>query len=89
MPDAFQVRITPRALSDLEEIFDYIRQSSPQNAAMMIERLMNAIDGLEMFPSRFRTSGRSASAVIPCIPASFARTSCITGLMSRIELCSF
>jgi plasmid stabilization system protein ParE len=59
MPDAYQVRITPRASSDLEEIFDYIRQFSPQNAGTMIERLMDAIDGLEMFPSRFRSSGRS------------------------------
>jgi plasmid stabilization system protein ParE len=69
MPDSYQVRITLEALSDLEEIFDYIRQSSPQNARTVIERLMDAIDGLQSFPSRFRSPAAVASAAPPCIAA--------------------
>jgi plasmid stabilization system protein ParE len=38
----------------LQEIFEYIEQHSPQNAAEMIERLLDAIDSLEMFPHRFK-----------------------------------
>jgi len=53
MPDHFFVRITPRALADLEQVFDYIRQDSPQNAATMIEKLLDAISGLNILPHRF------------------------------------
>jgi len=53
MPDTYSVRITPKALADLEGIFNYISQDSPQNAAAMIERLLYAIDGLNILPYRF------------------------------------
>jgi addiction module RelE/StbE family toxin len=53
MPDTYRIRITPRALADLEGIFEYIRQDSPQNAAKMIGALLDAIDSLEMLPRRF------------------------------------
>ena len=53
MPDTYLVRITPRALADLEAIFDYIRRDSPQNAAAMIARLLDAVDGLDILPHRF------------------------------------
>ena len=53
MPDTYLVRITPRALADLEAIFDYIRRDSPQNAAAMIARLLDAVDGLDLLPHRF------------------------------------
>ena len=53
MPDTYRIRITPRALADLEAIFNTIRQHSPQNAATMIARLLDAIDALNILPHRF------------------------------------
>jgi plasmid stabilization system protein ParE len=53
MPDTYLVRITPRALADLEHIFEHIRQDSPQNAASMIAKLVDAIDGLNILPHRY------------------------------------
>ena len=62
MPDTYFVRITPRALADLEQIFEYIRQDSPQNAATMIEKLVESIAGLNILPHRYDVPrvGRSA-----------------------------
>jgi addiction module RelE/StbE family toxin len=53
MPDTYRIRITPRALADLESAFHFIRRDSPQNAAEMIRRLLDAIDGLEILPHRY------------------------------------
>lgn len=54
MPNVYRVRITPRVLHDLQTIFDYIAQDSPDNAAGTIERILDAIDGLEFMPYRFK-----------------------------------
>lgn len=53
MQPTHRVLIAPRALADLEEVFEYIRQDSPQNAARFIGRLIDAIDGLNILPYRF------------------------------------
>ena len=53
MSDTSFVRITPRALADLERVFNYIRQDSPQNAATMIEKLVDTISALNILPHRF------------------------------------
>ena len=53
MPLTYRIRITPRALADLTEIFDFIKGNSPQNAAKMIRALLSAIDGLDILPHRF------------------------------------
>jgi toxin ParE1/3/4 len=53
MPDMYAVHITPRALADLEGIFNFISKSSQQNAPKMLESLLSAIDGLSLFPHRF------------------------------------
>lgn len=53
MPDTYRVRITPRALADLGQIFEHIQRDSPQNAAAMIAKLLDAIDGLNLLPHRF------------------------------------
>jgi len=53
MPTVYRIRITPRALADIEGIFNYIRLHSPQNAATMTRKLLDAIDGLEILPYRF------------------------------------
>ena len=59
MPDAYRVHITDEALGHLESIFNYIQRDSPQNAALVIQRLLDAIDDLEFMPARFRMAGRS------------------------------
>ena len=53
MPEVYAIRITPRALADLEDIFNFVRKSSPQNAPKLIETLLDAIDGLSIFPHRY------------------------------------
>jgi len=59
MPESYRVSITAKALTNLESIFDYIVQDSPQNAMAVIDRLITAIDDLELMPARFRVAGRS------------------------------
>lgn len=53
MPEDYGIRITPRALADLEAIFEHINRSSPQNATKMIRTLLDAIDGLNILPHRY------------------------------------
>jgi addiction module RelE/StbE family toxin len=53
MAERYGVRITPRALKDLEGIFDYIEAQSPLTARKVIRGLLDAIDGLERMPGRF------------------------------------
>ena len=48
----YRVRLTSQALSDLEEIHASIARDSPQNAASMLERILDSIDLLEVFPHR-------------------------------------
>jgi plasmid stabilization system protein ParE len=59
MSDTHRVILTAEALSDLEGIALYIRQHSPQNAATVAERILDAIDSLAFMPRRFRRVGRS------------------------------
>lgn len=68
MPNRYRVRITPRALFDLERIFDFIAQDSPDNAAGMIERILDAIDGLEFMPYRFKVLEGAETKAIRSIP---------------------
>ena len=53
MPDTYRIRITPRASSDLELIFEYIRRDSPDHAADLMKTLIDAIDKLNIFPHRY------------------------------------
>ena len=50
------VRITDKALSDLEEIYNYIayQLKSPENAIGQYDRIAEAILRLEIFPERIR-----------------------------------
>jgi plasmid stabilization system protein ParE len=59
MPELYRVNITNQALVDLESIFEYVRRDSLQNAAKLIERLLDAIDDLEFMPGRFRAAAKS------------------------------
>jgi plasmid stabilization system protein ParE len=53
MPDTYTIRMTPRALADLQGIFGYIDKASEQHAPKMVRTLLDAIDGLTTFPRRY------------------------------------
>jgi plasmid stabilization system protein ParE len=59
MADTHRVLITADALADLQAIAAHIRRDSPQNAAAVAERIIDAIDSLESMPTRFRRAGTS------------------------------
>jgi len=65
MPDTCRVKISAEASSDIQRIYDYVSQDSPQNAANLIAKLIDAIDSLEFMPTRFRKAGRSRSQGTP------------------------
>src|SRR5437868_4638729 len=65
MPEHYRVRLTSEALSNLEEIHTYIAKDSPQNAAAMLERILDAIDSLEIFPHRTVVERQSPSLRFP------------------------
>jgi plasmid stabilization system protein ParE len=52
MSEQFRVRLTQRALKDLEQIHSEIATDSAQAAASMVEKILDAIDLLEVFPHR-------------------------------------
>lgn len=52
MPAKFRVEITPAAERDIEAIWDYIAQDSPDNASAFIIALEEQIEALEHFPLR-------------------------------------
>lgn len=70
MPDRFRVIVLPRASSDLQGIYAFIEQHSPQNAANMTKTLIDAIDSLEEFPFRYpvRTPARAPARVVRSMP---------------------
>ena len=52
MPIKYSVEITPSAERDVEEIWTYIADDSPENATAFILRLEEQIAALEQFPLR-------------------------------------
>lgn len=48
----YNVEITPAAERDVEEIWTYIANDSPENATVFIMRLEDQIDTLEQLPER-------------------------------------
>jgi plasmid stabilization system protein ParE len=50
---AYKVIILPEALDDLQQIHNHIAADSPESAARMVERLLQAIDSREEMPRRF------------------------------------
>lgn len=53
-PAVYRVTISPRAQDEVREIYEYVRQVSPQNAVELVERIFDDIDGLSIFPQRYR-----------------------------------
>ena len=52
----YTVKITDKALADMEEIYDYIaiQLQAPENAMRQYNRIAEAIEKLDMFPERVR-----------------------------------
>src|SRR5687768_15711538 len=65
MSERYRVRLTSQALSDLDQIHATIARDSPQNAASMIERILNSIDLLEVFPHRTVVERMTSSLKYP------------------------
>ena len=70
MPRHYRVTTMPQASSDLENIFEYILQDSPQNAASVLESLLGAIASLSQFPHRYKVhrSARNPGRIIRSMP---------------------
>ncbi len=49
-----KLRWMPQARADLQAIYDYIAEDSPQNAARMIERLLDRAERMVDFPQSGR-----------------------------------
>lgn len=65
MPDAFRIILAPQAAADIEAIHDYIAQDSPANAALLVERILDAISRLAETPGRSVAMGRSSREKTP------------------------
>lgn len=52
----YNVKITPNALKDMEDIYDYISNELqvPENAMVQYDRISSAILSLDEYPERFR-----------------------------------
>ena len=59
MPATYRILLTRQSYLGLEEIFDYIQQDSPHNAAQFIAKILDAIDSLKQFPNRNAIAGRT------------------------------
>jgi plasmid stabilization system protein ParE len=65
MPQKYRVIISPKALSELESILDYIATDSPANAVKVIDRLLDEIQALETFPGRYAEMNTEDAAAPP------------------------
>ena len=57
---SFKTIITPRALSDLQEIRDYIARRNPDNAAAFLQKILVAFDRIEASPKFFGKAEENA-----------------------------
>jgi len=54
MPDQYRIIIPPRASTQLIEICSRIEKRSEQNARLVAQQVLDAIDALEFLPHRYR-----------------------------------
>jgi plasmid stabilization system protein ParE len=52
MTDRFRVIITDEVFAELDSIFEFVKQDSPQNAQRLIERLIRDMYSLDFMPER-------------------------------------
>ncbi len=55
----YRVDLTPRAVSDIEDAFEYIYQGAPERAGRWLFGLMDAVYSLEDLPERFAVAPES------------------------------
>ncbi len=55
----YRVIILPEAYDNLDQILDYIKSESPQNAAKTVDRLWKAAQSLGQFPRRYKVHRRT------------------------------
>jgi plasmid stabilization system protein ParE len=65
MSEPYRVNLTAEALADLRAIYEYVSIDSPQNAAELVERILDTADSLNLMPDRFKRVGRSRSSGSP------------------------
>lgn len=72
MPQRYRRVLLPEVVANLEEIHSYIQKDSPQNAALVVRRLMDAMDSLDLFPHRCKihVSNRNPERVVRSVPVS-------------------
>jgi plasmid stabilization system protein ParE len=70
LPTRYRIILLPRASNDIAAICSYIEQDSPQNAAIVAQSLMDAIDALEILPHRYRVHEhrRDPALTVRCMP---------------------
>jgi plasmid stabilization system protein ParE len=62
MAEGYRIIIRPEASENLDEIFAYIHNESPQNTTAVAVRLVDAIDSLNSFPRRHKVHASSREA---------------------------
>jgi toxin ParE1/3/4 len=68
-----QVRWTPAAADDLENIANYLFEKTPENAARLIREIYRTPSGLKNFPNRGREGKKKGTRelVVPSLPYIF------------------
>jgi plasmid stabilization system protein ParE len=52
MSDRYRILLAKRVSADLSAIFEHIAKDSRRNAGRMVGRILDAIEGLKIFPHR-------------------------------------
>jgi plasmid stabilization system protein ParE len=65
MPDAYRIILAKRVATDLERIFDYIAERSPQNAPRVIDHILASIERLAEIPHRTIVADQPGKANSP------------------------
>jgi toxin ParE1/3/4 len=59
MAERYRIQLSKRVARDLEAIFDHIAKDSPENAARMVDRILQSIERLKVLPHRNVVEGQS------------------------------
>jgi plasmid stabilization system protein ParE len=71
MKSRYEIDISNAAISDLAEIRDYLRVTTPGDATLVLERISKSLESLERFPDRFfRMRKHRRGPHVRCAPAS-------------------
>jgi plasmid stabilization system protein ParE len=52
MAATYRIIIAPEAAADLQAIYEYVAKDSPDSAARLVSRILNAIERLAILPHR-------------------------------------